>query len=584
MIAFGCDHGGVELKDFLVVRLRSKSIDVHDHGTFDRQSVDYPDYAREVAQRVASGEVERGVLICTSGIGMSITANKFPGVRAALVQDLEGARSSREHNDANILVLSGAKTEPALALQIVETWLSTPFAGGRHQRRVDKISQVELALGTTLGGESKNSAKVLMSFLEETDPKVYAAIQKETQRLENNLELIASENVVSEAVLEAQGSVMTNKYAEGYPGKRYYGGCQFVDEVESLAIARAKELFGADHANVQPHSGSQANMTVYLSVLKPGDTYLGMNLAHGGHLSMGSPVNFSGFIYKVIPYGVSEKSETIDYDELERLAKEHRPKLIVAGASAYPRIIDYARFRQIADQVGALLMVDMAHIAGLVAAGLHPSPVPYADFVTTTTHKTLRGPRGGMVLCKAEHAKTVDSKVFPGMQGGPLMHVIAAKAVALKEALSPEFKVYQQQIVKNAQALAKGLMNKGFRLTSDGTDNHLMLVDLRKSELTGKVAQESLDKARITVNRNAVPFDTRSPFVTSGIRIGTPAVTTRAMQENEMTAIADFISRALSHVNDDSVLSAIGDEVGELCKKFPVYPHRLAKRKAEDRR
>jgi glycine hydroxymethyltransferase len=585
MIAFGCDHGGVELKDFLVVRLRSKSIDVHDHGTFDRQSVDYPDYAREVAQRVASGEVDRGVLICTSGIGMSVAANKFPGIRAALVQDLDGARSSREHNDANILVLSGAKTEPALALQIVETWLSTPFAGGRHQRRVDKISQVELALGTTLGGKFKKSAKVLMSFLEETDPKVYAAIQKETQRLEDNLELIASENVVSEAVLEAQGSVMTNKYAEGYPGKRYYGGCEFVDEVESLAIARAKELFGADHANVQPHSGSQANMTVYLSVLKPGDTYLGMNLAHGGHLSMGSPVNFSGFIYKVIPYGVSEKSETIDYNELERLAKEHCPKLIVAGASAYPRIIDYARFRQIADQVGALLMVDMAHIAGLVAAGLHPSPVPYADFVTTTTHKTLRGPRGGMVLCKAEHAKTVDSKVFPGMQGGPLMHVIAAKAVALKEALSPEFKVYQQQIVKNAQALAKGLMNKGFRLTSDGTDNHLMLVDLRKSELTGKVAQETLDKARITVNRNAVPFDTRSPFVTSGIRIGTPAVTTRAMQENEMTAIADFVSRALSHVNDDSVLSAIGDEVGELCKKFPVYPHRLAnKRKAEDRR
>ncbi len=584
MIAFGSDHGGVELKDFLVVRLRSKSIDVHDHGTFDRQSVDYPDYAREVAQRVASGEVDRGVLICTSGIGMSIAANKFPGIRAALVQDVDGARSSREHNDANILVLSGAKTDPALALRIVETWLSTPFAGGRHQRRVDKISQVELALGTTLGGESKKSAKVLMSFLEETDPKVYAAIQKETQRLEDNLELIASENVVSEAVLEAQGSVMTNKYAEGYPGKRYYGGCEFVDEVESLAIARAKELFGADHANVQPHSGSQANMTVYLSVLKPGDTYLGMNLAHGGHLSMGSPVNFSGFIYKVIPYGVSEKTETIDYDELERLAKEHRPKLIVAGASAYPRIIDYARFRQIADQIGALLMVDMAHIAGLVAAGLHPSPVPYADFVTTTTHKTLRGPRGGMVLCKAEHAKTVDSKVFPGMQGGPLMHVIAAKAVALKEALSPEFKVYQQQIVKNAQALAKGLMNKGFRLTSDGTDNHLMLVDLRKSELTGKVAQESLDKARITVNRNAVPFDTRSPFVTSGIRIGTPAVTTRAMQENEMTAIADFISRALSHVNDDSVLSAIGDEVRELCKKFPVYPHRLAKRKAEDRR
>ncbi len=414
-----------------------------------------------------------------------------------------------------------------------------------------------------------------MSFLEKTDPQVFAAIEKETRRLEDNLELIASENVVSEAVLEAQGCVMTNKYAEGYPGKRYYGGCEFVDEVESLAIARAKEIFGADHANVQPHSGSQANMTVYLAVLKPGDTYLGMNLAHGGHLSMGSPVNFSGFIYKVAPYGVTEKTETIDYDEVERLAKEHRPKLIVAGASAYPRIIDYARFRKIADQAGAPLMVDMAHIAGLVAAGLHPSPVPYADFVTTTTHKTLRGPRGGLVLCKAEHAKAIDGKVFPGLQGGPLMHVIAAKAVALKEALSPEFKTYQQQIVKNAQALADTLMRKGFRLTSGGTDNHLMLLDLRKSELTGKVAQETLDKARITVNRNAVPFDTRSPFVTSGIRIGTPAVTTRGMKENEMAAIGDFISRALDRVGDDAVLRSVAAEVGALCKKFPVYPHRL---------
>jgi glycine hydroxymethyltransferase len=416
-----------------------------------------------------------------------------------------------------------------------------------------------------------------MSFLQKTDPEIFAAIEQEAQRLEGNLELIASENVVSEAVLEAQGCVMTNKYAEGYPGKRYYGGCEFVDVAESLAIARAKELFGAEHANVQPHSGSQANMTVYLSVLKPGEMYLGMNLAHGGHLSMGSPVNFSGFIYKVVPYGVSEKTETIDYDEVERLAKEHRPKLIVAGASAYPRIIDYARFRKIADEVGALLMVDMAHVAGLVAAGLHPSPVPYADFVTTTTHKTLRGPRGGLVLCKAEHAKTVDSRVFPGMQGGPLMHVIAAKAVALKEALSPEFKTYQQQIVKNAQALAKTLTSKGFRLTSDGTDNHLMLVDLRKSELTGKVAQETLDKARITVNKNAVPFDTRSPFVTSGIRIGTPAVTTRGMTEKEMEQIGEFIARALHHVGDEAVLCSVADEVGALCKKFPVYPHRLGK-------
>jgi glycine hydroxymethyltransferase len=417
-----------------------------------------------------------------------------------------------------------------------------------------------------------------MSFLEQIDPEVFSAIQKETDRLEQNLELIASENVVSEAVLEAQGCVMTNKYAEGYPGKRYYGGCQFVDEVESLAIARAKELFGADHANVQPHSGTQANMTVYLAVLKPGDSYLGMNLAHGGHLSMGSPVNFSGMLYRVIPYGVSEQTETIDYDELERLAKEHRPKLIVAGASAYPRIIDYARFRRIADAIGAMLMVDMAHIAGLVAAGLHPSPVPHADFVTTTTHKTLRGPRGGMVLCRAEHAKTIDSKVFPGLQGGPLMHVIAAKAVALKEALSPDFKSYQQQIVKNAQALAQALMSQGFRLTSGGTDNHLMLVDLRKSELTGKVAQEALDKARITVNKNAVPFDTRSPFVTSGIRLGTPAVTTRGMKEKEMEQIGDFIVRALNHVADEQALQAVAGKVGELCRKFPVYPRRLSGR------
>ena len=416
-----------------------------------------------------------------------------------------------------------------------------------------------------------------MSYLEQVDADVFAAIQRETQRLEGNLELIASENVVSEAVLEAQGSVMTNKYAEGYPGKRYYGGCEFVDEVESLAIARAKELFGAEHANVQPHSGSQANMTVYLAVLKPGDSYLGMNLAHGGHLSMGSPVNFSGFIYNVIPYGVSEKTETIDYDEVERLAKEHRPKLVIAGASAYPRIIDFPRFRKIADDIGALLMVDMAHIAGLVAAGLHPSPVPYADFVTTTTHKTLRGPRGGMILCKSEHAKIVDSRVFPGMQGGPLMHVIAAKAVALKEALSPEFKIYQQQIVKNAQALAQALMANGFRLTSDGTDNHLMLVDLRKSEITGKVAQETLDNARITVNKNGIPFDTRSPFVTSGIRIGTPAVTSRGMKEKEMTQIGALIARALGAVGDESKLRAVADDVGALCKKFPVYPHRLAK-------
>ena len=416
-----------------------------------------------------------------------------------------------------------------------------------------------------------------MSFLKQADPEVFHAIRNETERLESNLELIASENVVSEAVLEAQGSVMTNKYAEGYPGRRYYGGCEFHDVVEDLAISRAKELFGADHANVQPHSGTQANMAVYLTVLNPGDTYLGMNLAHGGHLSMGSPVNFSGMIYKVVPYGVGEDTETIDYDTLKKLAREHRPRLIIAGASAYPRILDYKKFREIADEVGARLMVDMAHIAGLVAAGQHPSPVPYADFVTTTTHKTLRGPRGGMILCREEHAKAINSKVFPGLQGGPLMHVIAAKAVAFKEALAPEFKVYQEQIIKNAKALAAALMGKGIRLTSGGTDNHLMLVDLRQSELTGKVAQEALDKARITVNKNTVPFETRSPFVTSGIRIGTPAVTSRGMKEKEMDTIAGFISDAVSHAVDDRILKSIGDDVREFCKGYPVYPHRMGK-------
>src|SRR5262245_8195348 len=414
-----------------------------------------------------------------------------------------------------------------------------------------------------------------MSFLQQVDPEVFSAIQRETERLRYKLELIASENVVSEAVLEAQGSVMTNKYAEGYPGKRYYGGCENVDIVEDLAIKRARELFGADHANVQPHSGTQANMAVYFSILNPGDCYLGMSLAQGGHLSMGSPVNFSGILYRVAPYGVREDTETSDYDALADLARKERPRMIIAGASAYPRGIDFKRFGEIADQVGAYLMVDMAHIAGLVAAGVHPSPVPYADFVTTTTHKTLRGPRGGMILTRAQHAKTIDGKVFPGLQGGPLMHVIAAKAVALKEALSSEFKTYQEQIVRNAKALAAALVGHGFRLVSGGTDNQLMLVDLRATALTGKVAQETLDHARITVNKNTVPCETRSPFVTSGIRIGTPAVTSRGMKEPEMAVIADLIARALNHVGEESVLRSVAEDVRELCKKFPVYPHRL---------
>ncbi|HQI82249.1 MAG TPA: serine hydroxymethyltransferase [Deltaproteobacteria bacterium] len=410
-----------------------------------------------------------------------------------------------------------------------------------------------------------------MNNVKKTDPEVYEAIMGELARQRYKLELIASENIVSEAVLEAQGCVMTNKYAEGYPAKRYYGGCEYVDVAEELAIERAKKLFGAEHANVQPHSGSQANMAVYFSILEPGDTYLGMSLPHGGHLSMGSPVNFSGRIYTVVPYGVREDTHRIDYDQLRDLAKKHRPKLVIAGASAYPRIIDYKTFKEVADEVGAFFMVDMAHIAGLIAAGLHPSPVPYADFVTTTTHKTLRGPRGGMVLCTEKHAKTLNSKVFPGMQGGPLMHVIAAKAVALKEALSPEFKEYQAQIVKNAKAMADEFLAMGFTLVSGGTDNHLMLVDLTNKDVTGKEAQEMLDAANITVNRNAIPFDTKSPFVTSGIRIGTPALTTRGMKEEEMRQVARMIGAVIDAKGAGSAVEKVKKEVAELTKRFPVY-------------
>jgi glycine hydroxymethyltransferase len=410
----------------------------------------------------------------------------------------------------------------------------------------------------------------MTNALAQQDPEIYAAIHKEIERQEYNLELIASENVVSQAVLEAQGSVLTNKYAEGYPGKRYYGGCEYVDIVEQLAIDRAKALFGADHVNVQPHSGAQANMAAYFSQLQPGDTILSMNLSHGGHLTHGSPVNFSGKFFHVIPYGVRESDQRVDYDEVAALARQHRPKMLVAGHSAYPRQIDAAPFRKIADEVGAIVMVDIAHFAGLVAADLHPSPVPYAEIVTTTTHKTLRGPRGGMIMCKRDFAKSVDSSVFPGNQGGPLMHVIAAKAVALKEALLPEFKAYQQQILANAKALAQGLSQRGFRLVSGGTDNHLMLLDLRETEITGKVAQETLDHARITVNKNAIPFDTRSPFVTSGVRIGTPAVSSRGMKEPEMEVIADLIYRALQKIGDEKALSVIGDEVRDLCRRFPL--------------
>jgi glycine hydroxymethyltransferase len=411
-----------------------------------------------------------------------------------------------------------------------------------------------------------------VSRLADVDPEVAKAIRGETDRQRRNLELIASENFVSEAVLEAVGSVLTNKYAEGYPGRRYYGGCEVVDVVEDLAIARARELFGAEHANVQPHSGAQANMAVYFTVLKPGDVVLGPNLSHGGHLTAGSPVNFSGKLYRIVPYGVRADTERIDLDEVRDLARRHRPRMIIAGGSAFPRAIDWAPYAEIAREVGAVLMADIAHPAGLVAAGLHPSPIGLADFVTTTTHKTLRGPRGGMVMCRAEHAQALDRTVMPGVQGGPLMHVIAGKAVAFREALTPEWRAYQQQIVGNAAALAQALLARGYRLVSGGTDTHLLLLDLSERDITGKDAQEALDRAWITVNKNTVPFEKRSPMVTSGIRIGTPAVTTRGMREGEMAEIAALIDRVLAARGSSAVEAAVRGDVQELTARFPLYP------------
>ena len=407
--------------------------------------------------------------------------------------------------------------------------------------------------------------------LKDLDPEIYAAIQDETRRQTNGLELIASENFTYEGVLEATGSVFTNKYAEGYPGRRYYGGCEFVDVVENLAIERAKKLFGAEHVNVQPHSGSQANMAVYLTILKPGDTVLGMNLSHGGHLTHGHPLNFSGKYYKIIPYGVRKDDERIDYDQLSSLAHEHKPKLIIVGASAYPRIIDFERIAKVARDTGSLMMVDIAHIAGLVATGEHPSPVPHAEFVTSTTHKTLRGPRSGMVMCREQFAKDLNRSVFPEMQGGPLVHVIAAKAVCFKEAATGDFKSYMRQVVRNAQALAAQIAKRGFRVVSGGTDTHLMLVDVFSKGINGKQAEQALDSSGITVNKNAIPFDTNPPLTPSGIRIGTPALTTRGMKEGEMEAIGDWIADVLDSINDASVHRRVKKEVETLCEKFPLY-------------
>jgi len=554
-IAIGSDHGGVDLKDAVVAHLRAQGHAVDDLGTHGHGSVDYPDYADLVTARVLNGSADAGMLVCTTGIGMSISANRHVGIQASLVGDVETAKITREHNNSNVLVLSGKATPPTLGAQIADAWLSTPFAGGRHGRRVDKM----------------NMNKTPTDILEATDPAIAEIIKGEAHRQQNNIELIASENFTSPAVMAAQGSCLTNKYAEGYPGKRWYGGCEEVDKAEQLAIDRVCQLFGAKYANVQPHSGSQANAAVYFSVLQPGDKVLGMNLAHGGHLTHGNPANFSGRFYNFCQYGVSQTDERINYDELAEVAQREKPKMITAGASAYPRIIDFAKMSEIAKSVGAYLFVDMAHIAGLVAGGAHPNPMEYADFVTSTTHKSLRGPRGGIILTNHEELiKKINSQVFPGVQGGPLMHVIAAKAVCFLEALKPGFAEYQKQVVKNAQALAAELSTLGYRIVSGGTDNHLMLVDLRPKSLNGKIASETLDHAGITVNKNGIPFDTEKITLGGGIRIGTPAVTTRGMKEAEMKLIAGWINRALENKDNPAVLAEIKAEVAKINERFPV--------------
>jgi len=548
-IALGADHGGVDLKDALVAHLKAEGHQITDFGTHGPDSVDYADFANAVARTVADGTSDFGVVCCTSGVGVSIAANRHRHVRAANVRTVEEAQTTRLHNDSNVLCLGGKALDATTATAMADAFISTEFEGGRHQRRVCKSSGSRLA---------------------ETDPEIYEAIVAEEKRQRNNIELIASENFTSPAVMEAQGSVLTNKYAEGYPGRRWYGGCENVDVVEQLAIDRLKQLFGAEHANVQPHSGSQANTAVYFSVLKPGDKIFTMDLAHGGHLTHGHKANFSGRFYDVTHYGVSPDDERINYDELEATARELKPALITVGASAYPRVIDFERMGKLAREIGAYLFVDMAHIAGLVAAGVHPSPVPHADFVTSTTHKSLRGPRGGFILCKEEFAKKIDAQVFPGIQGGPLMHVIAAKAVCFGEALKPEFKGYQEQVVKNAQALAARLASHGYRIVSGGTDNHLMLVDLRPKGLNGAEASHALDEAGITVNKNGIPFDTGTPMKPSGIRIGTPAVTTRGMKEKDVEQVADFIHEALSSLGDKKKLHAIRDRVHAFNQAFPM--------------
>ncbi|MBR1978050.1 MAG: ribose 5-phosphate isomerase B [Akkermansia sp.] len=554
-IVIGSDHKGVDLKEAAIELLKAWGFEVEDVGTYSKESCDYSDYANAVCKRVVDGRADRGILICFSGLGMSIAANRWKGIRATLTRTPQVAALSRQHNDANVMCLASAFVQPDDLDELLHTWLGAEFEAGRHVKRLTKASGSPLAV---------------------SDPELAAYIEEERRRQNNNIELIASENFASPSVMEAQGSVLTNKYAEGYPGKRWYGGCEIVDKVEQLAIDRAKALFGCDFANVQAHSGSQANMSVYHACINPGDTILTMDLACGGHLSHGFFANFSGKQYKVEHYGVDPETECIDYDALEAKAKEVKPALILAGASAYSRTIDFARIRKICDEVGAIMFVDMAHIAGLVAGGAHPSPVPYADFVSTTTHKSLRGPRGGLVLCKEKWAKKLNSATFPGLQGGPLMHVIAAKAACLGEALRPEFREYAQQVVKNSKAMAAKLAQLGFRIVAGGTDNHCFLVDLSVKGLNGAEAQVALDEVGITVNKNAIPYDKGTTAKPSGIRIGTPAVTTRGMKEDDVRKVAEFIARCLAILAAQKICAtpdayaALRAEVSAFNKSFPL--------------
>jgi glycine hydroxymethyltransferase len=603
-VALGSDHAGFELKKHLVNFLMNQGHQVQDFGAFSLESVDYPDYGLRVAIAVSAGQFERGILICRSGIGMSIAANKVTGVRAALCRDAESAQLSRLHNDSNVLVLAAGFTHGVEAEELVSIWLATPFEGGRHARRMEKISHFEEKSGgrippdfrTEPPGEGvahwfgvmpevapeiereprqKRPTRASAFWLyhgqtvKSSDPEAYNLLQRETTRHSETLDLVASESVVDPAILEATGSIFTLKYAEGYPGDRLYPGCEVMDEVETLAIERAKLLFGADHVNVQPYSGTQSNMAAYFAALKPGDKIVSMRSDHGGHSTHGGSSSFSGALYKSFRYGVKETTELLDYEEVGELARREKPRLIIAGGSAYSRLIDFARFRAIADSCGAMLMVDMAHLAGLVAAGIHPSPVPFSDVVTSTTHKTLQGPRGGLILCRRELADAIDKAVFPMTQGGPLMHVILAKAMCFKLALQREFREFQLQVVRNSRALATELKRLDYRIVSGGTDTHLFVVDTKAAGIDGSIAWKQLEQAGILVNKCAVPFHEGNTF--GGIRIGTLSLTSRGMKDADMAQVAELIHLGLRKGSSSAGIADVKAGVKKLCAQFRAY-------------